>query len=67
MKWLRKLSEKEVADDLQKLNGGVQIDFALAERTAKDNAKNDEWLANNERRVAEYQLWKAKGRTAKVR
>ena len=67
MKWLRKLSPKEVAKDLEKHIGGVGIDFAQADKTAKEYAKNDKWIDDQAHRVDEYKAWKAKGRTAKVR
>jgi hypothetical protein len=56
MKWLRQLPPKVVLRDLKK--GGINIDFKEALRQEKENARNDVWLADNEKRVKERIDWK---------
>lgn len=57
IRWFRKMGVQEVMKDLETQAGGINIDFAAAEAEMKQNEKNDAFLENQKKRVAEYSHW----------
>jgi hypothetical protein len=59
VKWHRKITGIEVQQLLDKeTTGGIDIDFKAVDKQAADEAKNDQWIEDNQRRVDEFVKWK---------